>query len=254
MDISCSSQTACSTQATDGCESDLESTSWGSPRPRARSCRTTSSRDLLRISGVGQRLSSGIFHLGNRCTTTPSCVRPARPARCVAFAHVFNEVSSAPSWRSESNTRSFMTPLLITKTMSSMVTDVSAMLVLRTTFRRPEGGASKTCCWSSGERFECSINGQRPRSPANLWYIPEISAQPERNTRTPPLHLSLKLSAVRWKRITSLLMSSWCTSFSPATASERKVLSEYCLPLVSSNRCESFSTVARCALSAFGSS
>mmetsp|Transcript_3800 Transcript_3800/g.14091 ORF Transcript_3800/g.14091 Transcript_3800/m.14091 type:complete len:220 (-) Transcript_3800:1226-1885(-) len=146
MDISCNNQTACSIDAADGADKDFAKTSCGSPRPKANNCNTTSSNDLLKISGVGHLRNSANLHFGNKCTTTPSCVRPTRPFLCTAFAHVMAEVSSAPNCRPASKTRSFMTPLLMTNTMSSTVTEVSAMLVLKTTLRKPLGGSANTRC------------------------------------------------------------------------------------------------------------
>lgn len=94
--------------------------------------------------------------LVNKCMHTPGITRPARPFRCIALARDTHTSSSDSIFRLESKRFSFINPQSITKTQSSIVTEVSAMLVVRTIFRLPGGAGRNTAVCSSLESDEWS--------------------------------------------------------------------------------------------------
>ena len=81
----------------------------------------------------------------------PGAVRPERPRLCFAAACETHVSASTDRPRCESQHISFARPVS-TDDLTSIVTDVSAMLVATTILRTPLGGRSKILRWSLLER------------------------------------------------------------------------------------------------------
>mmetsp|Transcript_2589 Transcript_2589/g.7891 ORF Transcript_2589/g.7891 Transcript_2589/m.7891 type:complete len:210 (-) Transcript_2589:664-1293(-) len=117
-------------------------------------CRQTSSRGTRIISGTGCFFILPALSLVKREKHTPGCTRPARPFLCFALAAEIQPSMSMPRPLEASYCLSLTCPESTTKTMSSIVMEVSAMFVARTNFLIPLGGFLKTPLCSSGEMFE----------------------------------------------------------------------------------------------------
>mmetsp|Transcript_12710 Transcript_12710/g.53762 ORF Transcript_12710/g.53762 Transcript_12710/m.53762 type:complete len:202 (+) Transcript_12710:3182-3787(+) len=88
----------------------------------------------------------------NMANRAPGAVRPERPRLCFAAACETHASASTDRPRCESQHISFARPVSTTYLTSSIVTDVSAMLVATTILRTPLGGRSKILRWSLPER------------------------------------------------------------------------------------------------------
>ena len=122
---------------------------------------------------------------------TPGLVLPALPFLCRAAARDTKSSTSRPIPRDASCLRSLSLPESITKLTSSIVMDVSAMLVATTHLRTPGGGRWKTLRWSAGDTEECKGKTQRlPRQAASDAERREqtaaISAAPGKKMSTAP--------------------------------------------------------------------
>mmetsp|Transcript_2517 Transcript_2517/g.7466 ORF Transcript_2517/g.7466 Transcript_2517/m.7466 type:complete len:231 (-) Transcript_2517:869-1561(-) len=126
------------------------------------------------------------------CTANPGATRPARPRRCLAFVWETTVSSKDDIRRTASYLISFILPVSMTYPMSSMVTEVSATFVDRTTFLTPAGGLSKTFFWSSEGSDPCS--GKTQARAGSCWNSRvcnnssctlSISLAPDRKTSTP---------------------------------------------------------------------
>lgn len=124
----------------------------------------------------------------------PGCVRPARPARCLAAACEMGVTRSDSIRVLGSNTFCLQKPVSTTYTMPLIVTDVSAMFVLITTFREEWGvGSNAACCCAGGSeeksgttiRFRLS-EGKVIMARRSLLQASMISCSPVRNKRTSP--------------------------------------------------------------------
>uniref|UniRef100_A0A2M4DJ41 Putative secreted protein n=1 Tax=Anopheles darlingi TaxID=43151 RepID=A0A2M4DJ41_ANODA len=71
-------------------------------------------------------------------------MRPARPARCSAAALLTGTTTRLSVVLSAEYHFSLTNPQSMTYTIPGMVTDVSAILVAKTTFRTPFGGVKNT--------------------------------------------------------------------------------------------------------------
>ena len=104
-------------------------------------------------------------------------------------------------------------PASMTKTTSSMVMDVSAMLVAMTTFRTPRGGLEKVRRCSSDDSVECRGMSKNRRStssrvPSRRSCSPRISAMPGRKIKMAPSSYSSAMSATRSSMSSKLIFSS----------------------------------------------
>ena len=143
---SCSSSAAWASAAAGGVSS--QGTSDGAAPKAARSS-TSGVRSATMISGVrrGGRCScSGRVH---RRMHRPGAVRPARPARCSAASLDTGTVTRRCMPVRGSKRGSRESPPSITVWTPSMVIDVSAMAVARTTLRRPAGEGAMALSWAS---------------------------------------------------------------------------------------------------------
>lgn len=120
---------------------------------------------------------------------TPGITRPARPFLCIAFARDTQQVSRLSMFELELNLFSFIIPVSITKTQSSMVIDVSAIFVLSTILRTSLLVFWNTRLCSSLERLECNgttmnclVFGERFLLSYNWSFKARISAKPGKNT------------------------------------------------------------------------
>eukprot|EP00659_Diplonema_papillatum_P009511 gene9510-biopygen9512 len=117
-------------------------------------------------------------------------------------------------------------PESITYTTSSMVTDVSAMFVDSTTFRRPLGGLLKTASCSTLDTDECSLWQETTlasrRSDVISSYSALISCMPGRNTRIAPSpacsRLPQQISRISSAMSSLLILSSDIRSSTSSTA------------------------------------
>ena len=91
----------------------------------------------------------------------PRIERKAHPFLCSAAARDTKSSTSRPIPRAASCHRSLSLPASITKLTSSIVIEVSAMLVATTHLRTPRGGRWKALRWSAGETDECRGKTQR---------------------------------------------------------------------------------------------
>lgn len=82
--------------------------------------------------------------------------RPARPFLCIALARETQQVSRLAIFWLELKRVSFIFPVSMTNTQSSIVTEVSAILVLNTIFRTPAFVFRKTRFCSSLDKLECN--------------------------------------------------------------------------------------------------
>mmetsp|Transcript_6565 Transcript_6565/g.16245 ORF Transcript_6565/g.16245 Transcript_6565/m.16245 type:complete len:274 (-) Transcript_6565:533-1354(-) len=117
-----------------------------------RSCRQTSCSGPRSISGVRAACISCVCRqLVYSLKLWPARTRPARPARWRASACEIHTSTRRRICLRSSNMLCFARPLSMTKTASSMVIEVSAMLVASTTLRAPGGVGSKIlACMSLG--------------------------------------------------------------------------------------------------------
>ncbi len=106
-------------------------------------------------------------------TQRPGAVRPARPARCSAEARLIRSSDQRSTPRSGSNRTSRTWPLSITVRTPSMVSEVSAMFVLRMIFRRSPGRRASSC--SSAVSDPCS---GRMTAPGRLGHGLQPSPRP----------------------------------------------------------------------------
>jgi len=134
-----------------------KSTGW--PRSSTKIWRTKSSRPTLCISGSWYSFSwlSWVW-LENIWYATPGRTRPALPRRWFADARLTQASTRLGVPFNSSLWFSFTRPESTTKTTSSMVIEVSAMLVLITILRTPFGGISKTAVCSEDDSDECRGN------------------------------------------------------------------------------------------------
>ena len=92
----------------------------------------------------------------------PGCVRPARPALCLAAAWEIGVTRSDSTRVRGSNTFCLQNPVSMTKTIPFIVTEVSAMLVETTTFLvLSPAGAKANCCWAGGKEEKSGITVKR---------------------------------------------------------------------------------------------
>mmetsp|Transcript_19363 Transcript_19363/g.34499 ORF Transcript_19363/g.34499 Transcript_19363/m.34499 type:complete len:232 (-) Transcript_19363:770-1465(-) len=149
--------------------------------------------EVRRISGVSY---SGIFSLkkrrGKRRTAMPGCVRPARPARCLAEAweHQARLRLLSPCFASWVTSR--WSPKSMTAVTSGRVRDDSAMLEANTTWHTPPRGGLKAAACSDRGTVECMTKtlylpaapelGGETSSEENKFERLPISARPGRNT------------------------------------------------------------------------
>mmetsp|Transcript_15659 Transcript_15659/g.65974 ORF Transcript_15659/g.65974 Transcript_15659/m.65974 type:complete len:488 (+) Transcript_15659:1076-2539(+) len=115
---------------------------------------TSCCKPTRRTSGSVYRLRGA--SLGKRWNAIPGRTRPARPRRCFAAAALTATSSSEDMSRSASYRSSLTRPVSMTHTTSSMVMEVSATFVDKTTFTFPGGGRWNTRRWSSGGSAPCS--------------------------------------------------------------------------------------------------
>ena len=109
--------------------------------PSCLAAKTSSSRGV-RSSSLARNGSSAqsCLRREKRCQQTPARVRPARPLRCLAAAWLIQLARSTLMRRCGSYPFSLERPESITYATSSIVSEVSAMFVLSTTFMAPLGG------------------------------------------------------------------------------------------------------------------
>mmetsp|Transcript_16549 Transcript_16549/g.32981 ORF Transcript_16549/g.32981 Transcript_16549/m.32981 type:complete len:296 (-) Transcript_16549:230-1117(-) len=146
------------------------------------------SRGVLRSSDSRNALRLLLRCLETRLKQTPALHLPALPARCCSDAREIHCALSVAVLRCGSYPFSLALALSMTKDMSSMVTLVSAMFVLRTILRAPLGGRRNTSLCSLAGTPECrgrilNLGMVKPLS----WSVDErvrISCQPGRKTRT----------------------------------------------------------------------
>mmetsp|Transcript_141922 Transcript_141922/g.247395 ORF Transcript_141922/g.247395 Transcript_141922/m.247395 type:complete len:213 (+) Transcript_141922:533-1171(+) len=100
--MSCSSATALAMDSVGGHAMDWPSWCSTSPPSMTLHCSTTSSSGLDSISGTGKSARRSRQWEGNRCTTTPTWHRPARPLRCIALARVTSDTSREDTFLSAS--------------------------------------------------------------------------------------------------------------------------------------------------------
>lgn len=119
---------------------------------------------------------------------TPGITRPARPFLCNAFARDTQHISKLSIFWFELNLVSFILPLSITKTQSSIVMDVSAKFVLNTIFLVSLHFLKTKFC-SSLDKDECKgmiinfpVFGVRYLLSFNRSFNVIISANPGKNT------------------------------------------------------------------------
>mmetsp|Transcript_77394 Transcript_77394/g.226969 ORF Transcript_77394/g.226969 Transcript_77394/m.226969 type:complete len:447 (-) Transcript_77394:2020-3360(-) len=152
-------------------------------RPRAAAWRQLCARSHRCISGDGRsgaRFSCSWLY--NR-RTRPSRTRPARPRRCTAELTETRAVPRDDMRRRASYVSSRCKPASTTTEMSSMVTELSAILVPRMTLTLPFGAFWNTFCCCSFGRVECSgkIHIFLASAPSrNLSLTCRISAHPGR--------------------------------------------------------------------------
>ena len=142
-----------------------------------------------------------------RWKAMPGRTRPARPRRCFAAAADTATSSRELISLSASYLSSLTRPVSMTQTTSSMVIEVSATLVDRTTFITPLGGRSNTFRWSSGGRDPCKGRIQlgsstklppavRPATFTRVSRRSSISFVPGRKTRMAAVSMSPLASAL----------------------------------------------------------
>ena len=169
--------TADVTASGEGGSGSCANTACAEPASRKLFVRITSCSSATRRTS-GSVCASSDASEGKRCMQRPQPVRPARPRRCLAAAREINTSSSEAMRRSGSYLSSLTRPESMTKPTSSMVIDVSATLVARTTLITPPaaGGRSKTLRCSSGGRVPwrhrthsaCVVSPPKARWPAPL--------------------------------------------------------------------------------------
>ena len=111
----------------------------GSATPQAAQSSTRPVKSASRISGGAKASSAAVCSARHRRRAMPGSVRPARPARWSTAARAARTVSSRVRPVDGSNFGSRARPLSMTTRTPSMVMDVSAMDVARTTLRLPCG-------------------------------------------------------------------------------------------------------------------
>mmetsp|Transcript_70771 Transcript_70771/g.207622 ORF Transcript_70771/g.207622 Transcript_70771/m.207622 type:complete len:228 (-) Transcript_70771:494-1177(-) len=112
--------------------------------------RTTEARFERRISGTVTFGSPVLKDSSEyRRKHLPCCVRPARPARCVACTCETSVISRDSMPVLGLKTFCLQYPQSMTKPTPATVSEVSAMLVLKTSFLQSSGTSSKTFRWSS---------------------------------------------------------------------------------------------------------
>mmetsp|Transcript_12085 Transcript_12085/g.50868 ORF Transcript_12085/g.50868 Transcript_12085/m.50868 type:complete len:250 (-) Transcript_12085:1736-2485(-) len=153
-------------------------------------CRMSPSSGVLSSSGGVCSMSlPSCSQRGYSRRHVPACTRPARPLRWCAAAFDTQSGCSTASLLSASYEVCFDFPPSTTYTMSSMVIEVSAMLVERMTLRCPSGGRAKTwrCC--SVGMPPCNGRSWHPRSTGESRHPSrtfDISSHPLRKTSTAP--------------------------------------------------------------------
>mmetsp|Transcript_15606 Transcript_15606/g.56059 ORF Transcript_15606/g.56059 Transcript_15606/m.56059 type:complete len:204 (+) Transcript_15606:742-1353(+) len=199
----------------------------------------------------------------------PGRTRPARPRRCFAAAWETITSSSELIRRSASYRSSFTRPVSMTHVTSSIVMDVSATFVDRTTLHTPGGGRKKTLRWSSGGRLPCRgriQSGSRTNRPRRasapppppcrrLASIPSasftasISLVPGKNTRIAAPSIPRSLSAIplshRSSRALGSLANAWSTSPSASTTNHLTSSEMSCTFTTFSSSCASARHAAR---------
>mmetsp|Transcript_17145 Transcript_17145/g.60172 ORF Transcript_17145/g.60172 Transcript_17145/m.60172 type:complete len:255 (+) Transcript_17145:800-1564(+) len=119
-------------------------------------CRHSSSSGVRSISATWKSAIAAWRSLEKRWMLRPGRTRPARPARCLADARDVHVACRLEHCVKGSYSICLTLPASMTKTMSSMVIDVSAMLVAMTILRTPGGGRSNTARCSDVDSVECS--------------------------------------------------------------------------------------------------
>mmetsp|Transcript_15724 Transcript_15724/g.42621 ORF Transcript_15724/g.42621 Transcript_15724/m.42621 type:complete len:349 (-) Transcript_15724:1743-2789(-) len=162
-------------------------------RGARRSWRQSSCRGPRSISGLRAASMQRVERWRVKSLNTwPARTRPARPARWRASACETHTSTRRRICLRSSNIDCLARPESMTKTASSMVIDVSAMLVASTTLRTPGGIVSKTADCSVGERDEWSGSRRNLSGLPNRRVVcsplssAEMSAMPGRKTSTAP--------------------------------------------------------------------
>mmetsp|Transcript_29918 Transcript_29918/g.97480 ORF Transcript_29918/g.97480 Transcript_29918/m.97480 type:complete len:277 (+) Transcript_29918:832-1662(+) len=191
----------------------IASASRGSTSPTRRRLmdRHSCSRGTRNISGVPKSdMVASCIEL-KRWKQYPSRTRPARPRRCRALARLTHVVTSEDNRPFGSYCVSRTRPVSMTNTTSSMVMEVSAMLVDKTTLRTPSGGVANARCCSSLESVECTgvtmkFSASAPLLNASLRV--RISAIPGRKTRIAPSSYSAAMCRTSISMSSKLIFSS----------------------------------------------
>ncbi len=154
---------------------------WKGSPPQPSTSNSAFARSIRCTSGSrwGRRRSLG----SQRRTAVPGPVRPARPARCSAESQEMRSVSRRSIPFSGSKRRTLCSPASTTSVTPSMVSEVSAMLVARMTFRSSLSARAASC--SRISRLPWSGNTLAGRDEADRSRATSrISLAPGRKQRT----------------------------------------------------------------------
>mmetsp|Transcript_98088 Transcript_98088/g.299904 ORF Transcript_98088/g.299904 Transcript_98088/m.299904 type:complete len:607 (-) Transcript_98088:932-2752(-) len=179
-------------------------------KPELNTDNISSIREQRRISGVGiscrRRLKRAAV---SKWKQKPSRTRPARPRRWSTSARDTNCSLSDDVLVGSWYLWLLTLPASTTKTTSGMVTPVSAMFVLSTTFRTPRRGRSKAFACSSPLSTLCNDNTSAFDGSPKMGCRPKrsdtfvISMRPGKNTRTAPSSrgtwLNFGESSISWR-------------------------------------------------------